>query len=111
MEIDIKEYLSDSEIKDICKEVVKSHIKSVLGNERTFVTTFAKRLAKDEVQELIPNFKELINEHIQEQIKTITLGDFFAMSFDWRSDGNKVFNGILSNNKDLIEAKIRNIFK
>ena len=111
MEIDIKDYLSDEEIKEICIDVVKSHVESTLGDKRTFVTLFTKRLAKDEVQELIPNFKELINEHIQEQIKSIRLEDFFVHSFGWKSEGNKIFNGVLSDNKELMQAKIREIFK
>jgi DNA-binding cell septation regulator SpoVG len=111
MEIDIKDYLSDTEIKNICKEEVKSHIKSILGTGGNFISVFSKSLAKKEVQDLIPNFKELISEHIQEQIKTITLADFFVHSYDWKSEGNKIFNGVLSDNKELIQDKIREIFK
>jgi hypothetical protein len=84
MVIDIEKYISDEEIKEIIIDVVKSHIKNVIGDfsvsiekERVLVTKFAKNLAKEGVQEIIPNFKELINEQIESEIKKIKLSDFF----------------------------------
>jgi len=118
MEINIEDYLSKKEIKDICKEVLKKHILDCVGNVsvstdkgRVFVSKLAKELAKEGVQEIIPNFKELINEQIESQIKTVKLSDFFVHSFGWNNQGNKVLNEVLSNNKPLLDAKIKEIFK
>ena len=36
---------------------------------------------------------------------------FFTHNMGWRSDGNKLINSILSENKALIDAKIKEIFK
>ena len=118
MEIKIKDYLSDEEIKDIVKEEIKKHVRQCVGDlsvsdvdiGRVFVAKLAKELAKEGVQEIIPNFKELINAQIESQIKKITLSDFFVSSFGWSNPGNKILNGVLSDNKPLLDAKIKEIF-
>lgn len=118
MEIKIKDYLSDEEIKDIVKEEIKKHVRQCVGDlsvsdvdiGRVFVTKLAQKLAKEGVQEIIPNFKELINAQIESQIKKITLSDFFVSSFGWSNPGNKILNGVLSDNKHLLDAKIKEIF-
>lgn len=118
MEINIENYLSEEEIKSICKEVLKQHILDCVGNVsvstdkgRVFVTKLAQKLAKEGVQEIIPNFKELINEQIESQIKSVKLSDLFVHSFGWNNIGNKILNEVLSNNKPLLDAKVKEIFK
>lgn len=118
MEINIKDYLSEEEIKDIAKEEVKKYIREVIGStsnsatskEYMFVAKLAKQLAKEGCQELIPNFEKLINEHIKEQIKTIKVSDLFWETMGWKSQGNKIINKILAANEPLIEAKVKQIF-
>lgn len=118
MEINIENYLSNEEIKDICKDVIKKHLIDVIGNvsvshERAsiVISKLAKELAKEGVQEIIPNFKTLINEQIESQIKNVKLSDFFVHSFGWQSQGNKILNSVLSDNKPLLDAKIKELFK
>lgn len=119
IELNIEDYLSDEEIKDIAKEEVKKYIRDVIGNnsdtesskEYSFVRKLAKQLAFEGCQELIPNFEELMNEHIREQINTIKISDLFWKTMGWRSEGNKIINRVLSANESLIEAKVKEIFK
>lgn len=118
MEIDIKDYLSESEIKDIAKEEVKKYIRDVIGNnsgtenskEYSFVRKLAKQLAFEGCQELIPDFEELMNNHIKEQISTIKVSDLFWETMGWKSQGNKIINKVLAANEPLIEAKVKQIF-
>ena len=117
MHIKIEKYLSENEIKDICIEEVKRHIRDVVGNvsvgsdrSAVLIRQLAKNLAKDGVQEIIPDFKELINEHIKTEINKVTLADYFSESYGWRSQGNKILNEVLSENKPLLDAKIKEIF-
>ena len=118
MNIKIKDYLSEEEIKNIVIQEIKQHVKSIVGNvsvssdkSRVLIGNLAKNLAKDGVQELIPNFKELINEQIESEIKKVTLSSFFVSSIGWSSTGNKILNSVLSDNKALLDAKIKELFK
>lgn len=119
MEIKLEDYLSDNEIKEIAKEEVKKYIRDVIGSnsdsvnskEYSFVRKLAKQLAFEGCQELIPNFEELMNEHIKEQIATIKISDLFWETMGWKSQGNKIINKILAANESLIEAKVKEIFK
>lgn len=117
MHIKIEDYLSKDEIKEICTEEVKRHVRDVIGNisvgsdrSAVLIRQLAKNLAKDGVQEIIPDFKDLINEHIKSEIDKVTLADFFFESYGWRSQGNKILNGVLGDNKALLDAKIKEIF-
>ena len=118
MNIEIEDYLSKEELKQIVTEEVKRHVRDVIGNvsvtsdrSAVLIRQLAKNLAKDGVQEIIPNFKELINEQIESEIKKVTLSDFFIASFGWSNQGNKILNGVLSDNKALLDAKVKEIFK
>ena len=118
MNIKIKDYLSEEEIKNIVIQEIKQHVKSIVGDvsvssdkSRVLIGNLARNLAKDGVQELIPNFKELINEQIESEIKKVTLSSFFVSSFGWSNTGNKILNSVLSDNKALLDAKIKELFK
>jgi hypothetical protein len=118
MEIKIEEYLSDDDIKEIVTEEIRKHIRQCVGDisvssdtGRVFVNKLAKQLAKEGVQEIIPNFKELINAQIESEIKKVTLSSFFVHSFGWNNEGNKILNAVLSDNKALLDAKIKELFK
>ena len=118
MEIAIEDHLSDEEIKEIVTAELKSHIRRCVGDVsvssdtgRVFVSKLAKSLAKEGVQEIIPEFKELINAQIESEIKKITISSFFVHSFGWSSEGNKVLNQVLSDNKQLLDTKIKEVFK
>ena len=119
MEIKIEDYLSQEEIKEIVTNEVRKYIRDVIGNNseseesksNAFIKKLAKNLAKEGVQEIIPDFKELINEQIRSEIAKVKLSDFFVSSFGWSNPGNKVLNSVLSDNKSLLDAKIKEIFK
>ena len=116
--IKIEDYLSEEEIKEIISDEIRKHIRNCVGEvsvsqdkARVMLSVMAKQIARDGIQGLIPNFKESLDEHIKEEIKKLQLHDFFTHNMGWRSDGNKLINSILSENKALIDAKIKEIFK
>lgn len=118
MEIKIEDHLSADELKAIVEDEVRKHVRQCVGEASVssdkgtkLMITMAKQLARDGVQELIPNFKELLNEHIQTSIKEIKLSDMFMETFGWRSVGNKILNEVLTANKPLIDAKVKEIFR
>ena len=118
MNINIEDYLSETEIKDIVTTEIRTHVRNIVGDvsissekDRVFIGKLAKNLAKEGVQEIIPDFKELINEQIKSEITKITLSAFFIHSFGWNNTGNKILNEVLSDNKPLLDAKVKEIFK
>lgn len=118
MEIKIEDYLSEKEIKEIVKEEIRKHVRQCVGDisvssdvGRVFVGKLAQKLAKEGVQEIIPDFKELINEQIKSEISNIKLSDMFWESFGWKSTGNKILVEVLNNNKKGLDAKFKELFK
>ena len=118
MEIKIEEYLSEEEIKNIVIEEIRKHVRNCVGDvsvthdkARVMLTVMAKQIAREGIQGLIPNFKESIDKHIKEEIKNLKLEDFFNCYFGWKSEGNKLLNSILVQNKEIIDAKIKELFK
>jgi isopropylmalate/homocitrate/citramalate synthase len=118
MNIKIEDYLSEEEIKGIITEEIKKHVKQCVGDisvssdaGRVFVGKLAKELAKEGVQEIIPDFKDLINQQIKSEISKIDLSQMFWESYGWKSTGNKVLVEVLNNNKEELNAKIKEILK
>ena len=106
MEINIEDYLSKDEIKEIVKESVQKHVRDIVGGskEYTFVQKLAKELAKEGCQSLIPDFEQTISEHLKEEIKSIKLENLFWESFGWKSTGNKLINKLLVEHESLIKT-------
>ena len=82
--IKIEDYLSEEEIKEIVSDEIRKHVRQCVGDisvssdiGRVFVGKLAKTLAKEGVQEIIPDFKELINQQIKSEIAKIDLSQMF----------------------------------
>ena len=116
--IKIEDYLSEEEIKEIVSDEIRKHVRQCVGDisissdiGRVFVGKLAKTLAKEGVQEIIPDFKELINQQIKSEIAKIDLSQMFWESYGWKSTGNKVLVEVLNNNKKELDAKIKEVLK
>ena len=116
--IKIEDYLSEKEIKEIVSDEIRKHVRQCVGDisvssdtGRVFVGKLAKTLAKEGVQEIIPDFKELINQQIKSEIAKIDLSQMFWESYGWKSTGNKVLVEVLNNNKKELDAKIKEVLK
>lgn len=118
MNIKIDDFLLEDEIKEIIEEEIRKHVRQCVGDisvsvdtGRVFIGKLAKELAKEGVQEIIPDFKELINQQIKSEIAKIDLTQMFWESYGWRSTGNKVLVEVLNNNKKELDAKIKEILR
>ena len=116
--IKIEDYLSEKEIKEIVSDEIRKHVRQCVGDisvssdiGSVFVGKLAKTLAKEGVQEIIPDFKELINQQIKSEIAKIDLSQMFWESYGWKSTGNKVLVEVLNNNKKELDAKIKEVLK
>tara|TARA_R110000868_G_scaffold22009_1_gene90801 strand:+ start:89 stop:436 length:348 start_codon:yes stop_codon:yes gene_type:complete len=112
MEIKIEDYLDKEEIKNVVKQAVKEHVIELLGDSKgLFMSVLVADIRNKEIQAIIPDFKEQINIKVRQKIEEMTAESIFMSNIGWRSDGNKIFNEILSNNKPLLDAKFKEIFK
>jgi hypothetical protein len=112
MEIKIEDYLDEEEIKNVVKQAVKEYVIKLLGDSRgAFMSVLVADIRNKEIQTIIPDFKEQINTKVRQKIEEMTTESIFMSNIGWRSDGNKIFNEILSNNKPLLDAKFKEIFK
>lgn len=112
MEINIEKYLSEEEIKKICKEAVQKHALQILGtNESGITTKIARQIVKEEQQVYITKHKLLIEQKIVESIDKITLGSLFFNTFGWSSEGHKIVKQLLLKHSALLEQKLIKILK
>ena len=94
--IKIEDYLSEEEIKEIVSDEIRKHVRQCVGDisvssdiGSVFVGKLAKTLAKEGVQEIIPDFKELINQQIKSEIAKIDLSQMFGNLTDGKVRGIK----------------------
>ena len=114
MEIDIENYLSDTEIKNIIIEEFRGEIQKSI--RRNGVTTFIANLAYQNVFEEInkeaSNFENEIKEKTKEVIENLTSYSVFRkkdLVDNEDSLAQKYLEQSVENNKDIIENKVKDI--
>ncbi len=113
MKINISDYLSEEEIKEIIIEELKSNISSILKDEanveRIIINSAYLRL-DDEISKIVPNYKEILSNKIKE-----IFNDRASISYQLFSDDSlyhKKGKGLLlleetvRDNKFMLEDKI-----
>ena len=87
--IKIEDYLSEEEIKEIVSDEIRKHVRQCVGDisvssdiGRVFVGKLVKTLAKEGVQEIIPDFKELINQLLIQYDKEMNIINEFESVMD-----------------------------
>ena len=115
MEINIKDYLSEEEIKDICKEEIRNSVKKIFCNEREItriITNLSYYELWEEIEKEVPNCKEIIKEKTIEQLNNISSYDVIRKGSLY-DEKNSVAQDILENcvkeNKEIIENKVKKI--
>ena len=115
MNINIMDYLSNEEIKEICKEELRYNIKKIFSNEKEttrIITNLSYYELWEEIEEEVPNCKELIKEKTKEKLNEISSYDVLREKGEFNSE-NSVAQDILENcvieNKYIIENKVKEI--
>jgi hypothetical protein len=111
MSINIEDYLSDSEIKEMVKEELREQIKFSI--KRSGVNTFISNIGYHNVFEIIneeiPNYEEMVKEKTKEVINQLTSFSVFRKAdLVDREDslGQKYLEEAVTNNKELINNKV-----
>lgn len=112
MNINVEDYLSNDEIKDVCIRAVVEHTKAKLGvNESSMANRIAFQVVKKEHQNYIKNYEKEINDKIVEAIGKISLGSLFFNAFGWSSEGHKILKSLLQKHSKALENKLIQVLK
>jgi uncharacterized membrane protein YheB (UPF0754 family) len=113
LEINIKDYLSEEEIKEVCKDTIRNCIKEKLNKEediQRFLTNSSYHFVWSAVEELCPeNMKELITNKIPEIIKGLSTYHVFRKKDVWDKDESKgwiLLQKALSETEPLIKERV-----
>lgn len=115
MNINIMDYLSNEEIKEICKDELRCNIRKIFSNEKEttrIITNLSYYELWKEIEKEVPNCKELIKEKTKEKLNEISSYDVLRKKGEFNSE-NSVAQDILENcvieNKNIIEDKVKEI--
>ena len=116
MEIDIKNYMSDEEIKAIIEDEIVKETRRTLCSEKE-ITRILTNISYYElwrrIEEEVPNCKEIIKEKTKEQMLDISKFDIFQKRDDFLeykdSLAQQFLNESVKENKNIIDDKVKTI--
>ena len=113
MNINIMNYLSDEEIKEMCKDELRKSIRKIFNTEKEItriITNLSYYELWEEIEKEVPNFKNIIKEKTIEQLNNISSYDVLRRKDIYESK-NSVAQDILEKcvikNSDIIEKKVK----
>ncbi len=113
MIINIENYLSDEEIKEIIKEELREKIKDMFKNEREtsrIITNLGYYNTFKIIESEVPNFKEMIKNKTKKICQEIDRYCVFREKEDYirqeDSLAQKYLNASVEENKELINRKV-----
>lgn len=117
MEINIEDYLNESEIKKIVEEELRYKIKEIFKTERD-TTRILSNLGYYNtfkiVEEEVPNFKEIIKENTKKQCLNISTYEVFR-SKDYLNEKDSLAQKYLleavEENKNIIKDRVKEILR
>lgn len=116
MKINIKDYLSDSEIKEIIENEIIEETKKTLRNEKEMtriLTNISYYELWNKIEEEIPNCQDIIKEKTKENLQTISMFDIFRSKDDFMgykdSLAQRILNESVKENRNIIDDKVKTI--
>lgn len=116
MEINIKDYMSDEEIKAIIEDEIVRETRRTLCNEKEItriLTNISYYELWKKIEEEIPNCQEIIKEKTKEKLQEISIFDIFRKRDDFLeykdSLAQQFLNESVKENKNIIDDKVKTI--
>lgn len=116
MEINIEDYMNESEMKRIVENEFRDRIREYfLENKLSdLIYSLCNKEIYRIIEEEIPNFEEEIKKTIPSVIEGISTFDIFKSKdeFVYSKDsiGQRILERAVMENRDMIEQKVKNIF-
>ena len=119
MEINITDYLSTDEIKEICSDELRIQIQKYFRDEKNanrLISNLSYQFMIDEIEKITPNYEKQITEKVAKLIAEKDLS-FYLFDFDSygggrsKSLGAKIYEQAVEENKDIIKSRIAQCIK
>lgn len=116
MEINIEDYINESEMKRIVEDEFRDRIRRYfLENKLSdLIYSLCNKEICGIIEKEIPNFEEEIKAAIPISIKNIGKFDIFRSKDEFLysrdSLGQQILEEVIKENKDILEQKVKNIF-
>lgn len=110
--VNIENYLSESEIKEIVIDQVRSEVSKLFKNEQEaqrLLSNLSYEIVFNEVDKVVPNSLSLITEKVNDLItsKDLSFYVFYDGEYSKESLGMTYLKDAIKQNKDLINQKVK----
>ena len=116
MEINIKDYMSDEEIKAIIENEIIRETRRKLCNEKEItriLTNISYYELWKKIEKEVPNCQEIIKEKTKEKLQEISKFDIFKSKNDFLEErdslAQQLLNESVNENKNIINDKVKTI--
>ena len=116
MNINIKDYVSEEEIKDIIGDEIRRSVRYHMNNEAELsriITNISYEELWKQIELEVPNCEKILKEKTIEGIRNISDYDIFRRKDAYcakDSLATKLIDECVKENKDIINDKVKNIF-
>lgn len=114
--IDIKDYVSEEEIKDIIGDEIRRSVRYHMNNEAELsriITNISYKELWKQIELEVPNCEKTLKEKTIERIRNISDYDIFRRKDNFGAEDSlatKLIDECVKENKNIINDKVKNIF-
>lgn len=116
MNINIKDYISEEEIKDIIKDEIRRSVAYYMNTEAELsriITNISYKELWKQIELEVPNCETLLKQKTIERIRQLSSYDVFRRKDIYGGENSlatKLIDECVKENKNIINDKIKNIF-
>ena len=114
--IDIKDYVNEEEIKDIIEDEIRRSVRYHMNNEAELsriITNISYKELWKQIELEVPNCEKTLKEKTIERIRNISDYDIFRRKDNFGAEDSlatKLIDECVKENKNIINDKVKNIF-
>lgn len=119
IEINIHDYLSDDDVKDVLRKAIYDEIKESIRYDKsltTFISNLSYKYVFNMVDEIVKEsigtgIEESIKQKVPEIINDLSSYSIFRAKDNWQTEsvGQKLLNEAVIENKDLLKDKVKEL--
>ena len=112
LEINVSDYLSDEEIKDVIKDEIRSRIRQFSKNDiERIISNSAYEVVWKAVDNVYDdNTQEILRNKVVEQIRGFSNFNLFRVPDAWQKTANMPYTtlcDVVKDNRDLLDLKVK----